>query len=308
LAVIALCYKDARGLHQGTRFVGPSGLPLPSFAAMRTRRGSPDFPRMAAAEPPTLDRRGALATTGAALAALLVGPRAAPAEVRGENAALLNAGEQKINSFLRNSGHPPLKVPSGLAPLALYVGQAQPANVDGAKSRARAFTSTLLVAFVYPSGWKAEAPTITSNGEAGKIAANDYLRGDTAAFAAVPLPPGKDLKAVAGDKAVFGDLISAQIAKDQFDEVKVAKVVPVTREDGVSSAQVDFTYTLRTDSGLTIGRRGVASVQVIDGALVGLVVATKTDRFKKLETVIRQCTDSLRVYKVVLTEPEEDDV
>lgn len=262
---------------------------------------------MAAAEPPTLDRRGALAT-GAALAALLVAPQVAPAEVRGENAALLNAGEQKINSFLKNSGHPPLKVPKGLSPLALYVGQAQPAMIDGMKSKSRAFTSTLLVAFVYPSNWQAEAPTITSNGEAGKIAANDYLRGDSAFFAAVPLPPGKDLKGAASDKAVFGDLVGAQIAKDQFDDVKVAKVVPLTTEDGVPSAIVDFTYTLRTDSGLTIGRRGVASVQVIDNALVGLVVATKMDRFKKLETAIRQCTDSLRVYKVVLTEPEEEDV
>lgn len=262
---------------------------------------------MMAAEPPTLDRRSALAT-GAALAALLVGPQAAPAEVRGENAALLNAGEQKINSFLTNSGHPPLKVPRGLAPLALYVGQAQPANVDGAKVRARAFKSTLLVAFVYPSGWKAEAPTITPNGEAGKIAANDYLKGDTAAFAAVPLPPGKDLNTIASDKAVLGDLIGAQISSDQFEGVKVAKVVPVTAEDGTSSLQADFTYTLRTDSGLSIPRRGVASVQVADGAVVGLVVATKTDRFKKLETAIRQCTDSLRVYPVVLTEPQEDDV
>lgn len=64
-----------------------------------------------------------------------------------------------------------------------------------------------------------ETPTITENGEAGKIAANNYLKGDFADFVAVRMPPGKTLDNV--DKEFYKGFLSSQMTSDVFEDVKV---------------------------------------------------------------------------------------
>ena len=141
----------------------------------------------------SMPTRRSMLASAASLALLQQLPMAAHAEVRGANSALVNAGEKEVNKFLTNNGFPAMKVPGGLSPLALYIGLAPPANIDGSKTKERYFKSTLLVRFLYPSGWLVETPSITENGEAGKIAANNYLKGDAADFVSLPKPKGKKL-------------------------------------------------------------------------------------------------------------------
>ena len=72
--------------------------------------------------------------------------------------------------------------------------------------------SQLLVRFVYPSGWLVETPSITENGEAGNIGANNYIKGDSANFAALPLPKGETLETLAKNKEYFKGWLSSQMA------------------------------------------------------------------------------------------------
>jgi hypothetical protein len=123
--------------------------------------------------------------------------------------------------FLAARGFPPLPTINGLSPLVQYIGAAPPANIDGSKSKDRAFKSTLLVKFLYPSGWLVETPTITENGEAGKIAANNYLKGDFADFVAARMPAGKTLDTV--DKEFYKGFLSSQMTADVFEDVKVRR-------------------------------------------------------------------------------------
>lgn len=156
-------------------------------------------------------------------------------------------------AFLVQQGFPPLPVVNGLSPLVQYIGAAPPANIDGAKTKERAFTSTLLVKFLYPTGWLVETPTITENGEAGKIAANNYLKGDFADFVAVKLPAGKTLGTV--DKEYLKGFLSSQMTSDVFEDMKVKKVTRTKAPDGVDVAYIDFGYTLLTRAGFTVDRK-----------------------------------------------------
>merc|ERR1712087_894768 len=211
-----------------------------------------------------LSRRAAISTAAAfALAPALE----AHAEVKGANQGMPRS-ERDISAFLVGQGLPPLpSVPSGLSPLVQYIGTANPANIDGMKVKERGFSSTLLVRFFYPSGWLVETPTITENGEAGKIAANNYQKGDSADFVAVKLPEGKKLK-------------------------------PTVAADGTPIMLIDFTYTLLTRAGFSVDRKGVASAMLVNDSVCGVVLATTEQRFKELELNFRQCAESFRAYAV----------
>ena len=69
----------------------------------------------------------------------------------------------------------------------------------------------LLVRFLYPNGWLLETPTITENGEAGNIGANNYIKGDGCNFAALPVPKGKTLETLQKDKECFKGWLSSQM-------------------------------------------------------------------------------------------------
>jgi len=245
-----------------------------------------------------LSRRGVLTQATSALVAMPLAaqvPLAASADVRGANQGIAR-NEKDVNRLLASQGFPTLKVPSGMSPLIGYVGAASPANIDGSKSKERAFTSCLLVRFVYPSGWLAEYPNIDENGESGVIGANNYVKGDSCNFAAYPLEKDKKIGDVS--KETLKNLLIAQMSNDVFEDVKIKKAKAVTQDDGTEMALIDFTYTLLTRAGFTVIRQGLASATVTDNTLVGLVSATTEGRYKELEPLLRQSVASFRAYPV----------
>jgi hypothetical protein len=242
-----------------------------------------------------LSRRGALTQAAAALVAV---PLAAKADVRGVN-EFAPKGERDINNFLKTQGLPPLTVGKDLSALVGYIGTANPANIDGSKTKGRAFGGTLLVRFVYPSGWLPQTPSITENGEAGNLGANNYIKGDSANFAAIPLPKGGSIADVSKD--LIKELLIAQMSNDVYEDVKVKKLKQVTQADGTETAVVDFTYTLLTRAGFTVNRKGVAGCMVAADCVVGIVTATTEERYKNLEPLLRASADSFRAYPVKAT-------
>jgi len=240
-----------------------------------------------------LTRRDVLGGAAAVAAGV---PGAATAEVRGVNADLMGMGTKEANKYLQDRGFPAMSVPSGFAPLVEYVGAESPANIDGQKVRERAFDSTLLVRFVYPSGWLKDSPTVTENGESGTAAANNFQKGDSVTFASSELPKGKDLQSL--KKEYFQGFISNQMSSDVYEDVKVSKLRPKTQADGTEMVLFDFTYTLLTRAGFTVNRRGVGSAMTVKDAVVGVVGATTTLRFKELKDQLEGTADSFRAYAV----------
>jgi hypothetical protein len=183
-----------------------------------------------------------------------------------------------------------------MQPLLAFIGTAPPANIDGLKAKERPFTSPLLVRMLYPSGWLVSTPNITENGEAGNIGANNFVKGDSANFAALPLPKGEDLSTLSKD--YYKGWLSSQMTSDVFEDVKVKKVRTVKQADGTELALIDFGYSLITRAGFTVNRQGVAGATVADNAVVGVVTATTTLRYKELAEQLLMTADSFRAYPV----------
>jgi hypothetical protein len=78
----------------------------------------------------------------------------------------------------------------------------------------------------------------------------------------------------------------------------VKKTNPVTQPDGTEMVIFDFAYTLNTRAGFQVPRRGVAGAQIADGAVVGVVLATTSQRFKDLADTFNKCAESFRADKV----------
>ena len=232
-----------------------------------------------------------LALNGSPLAALAING----ADVKGLNQDVPR-NEKEINKLLSSYGLAKLPIPGGFSPLLGYIGTAPPANIDGLKSRDRAFKSTLLVRFVFPNGWLVEVPSIDENGEAGNIGANNYGKGDSANFVAVPLPSGETLGSLKKD--FFKGFLSNQMSNDVYEDVKIKKIRPVTQSDGTEMLKLDFSYTLLTRAGFTVNRKGVAAALVADNAVVGLVTATVETREKEMKEKLETMADSFRANAV----------
>jgi len=244
-----------------------------------------------------LDRRAFLAQGGAAAAALALAPLAASADVKGAN-QFMPKNEKDVNKLLTKMGFAAMPVPGGFSPLVQYIGTAQPANIDGQKTRERAFSSTLLVRFLFPSGWLVESPSITENGEAGNIAAGQYLKGDACTFSALPLPEKATLETLSKDKEFFKNWLVSQMSLDVYEDVKVRKIRPVTQPDGTEMLKIDFGYTLLTRAGFTVLRKGTAAATITNNAVVGIVSATTELRYKELSPQFETMADSFRAYVV----------
>jgi hypothetical protein len=240
-----------------------------------------------------LTRRDALGGAAAVAAGI---PAAASAEVAGVNRELLSMGSKEADKYLKDRGFPALNAPSGFSPLVEYIGTESPANIDGQKVKVRAFDSTLLVRWAYPFGWLKESPTITENGEAGNAGANNFQNGDSSTFASLPLPRGKDLQSLGKD--FYQGFIANQMSSDVYEDVKVSKLRPQTQADGTEMVLFDFTYTLLTRAGFTVNRRGVGSAMIAADAVVGVVAATTTLRYKELKPKLETIADTFRAYAV----------
>lgn len=122
------------------------------------------------------------------------------------------------------------------------------------------------------------------------------MKGDSANFAALPLP--KDQKLSTLGKEYFKGWLSSQMASDVYEDVKIKKIRPVTQADGTEMLKIDFTYTLLTRAGFTVLRQGIASAVVASDAVVGLTCATTTLRYKELAEKLETTADSFRAYAV----------
>jgi hypothetical protein len=240
-------------------------------------------------------RRGVLAGTAALVAAPLLSPLAAHADVYGANSQL-PTNLNDINKYLKELGFPAMKGANGLTPLIEYAGTGPPANIDGNKVRERKFDGVLLVRFLYPNGWLVSRPDTTENGEAGTIGANNFQKGDSEIFTSMPLPQGKALKDMKND--FYKDLITSQMTSDVYEDVKPKKIVVSTTEGGTEIFTFDFTYTLLTRAGFTVNRFGIATAQQVGNSAVALVCATTTLRYKEVEPLFRESINSFRVYPV----------
>lgn len=260
------------------------GAPAPIVPAVSSPQPSP----VATAASRRVLLQGALGATVAALAEV---PLPAVADVRGANQGL-PTNERDVNKYLANLGLSPLKVPGGFNPLIQYIGTAPPANIDGQKVKARPFRDSMLVRFVYPSGWIVETPSIDENGEAGNIGANNYIKGDSCNFAALSLPSGETLSSLKKD--FFTAWLSSQMSSDVYEDIKIKKIKPMTQADGTESVKFEFTYTLLTRAGFTVLRSGIATALVSNDAVVGVVAATTQLRYKEQMGNLDIICDSFR--------------
>ena len=256
--------------------VSPSHTPPPSAAAA------------------ALSRRAAV--SAAAVLALAGHSNPAHADVKGANEGIPR-GERDISDYLARMGLPRLpKSPDGCSPLIEYVGFAPPANIDGQKTKNRAYSTPLLVRFFFPNGWLVEYPSLTDNGEAGKVAAQNYQKGDSADLVSAKLPGGANVAEL--DKGFYKTLLTSQMSNDVYEDMKIKKVRPLSTADGAQLAIIDFTYTLNTRAGFAIGRKGVAAATAVSGAAVAISFTTTETRYKGLEDQFRNCADSFRAYAV----------
>eukprot|EP01041_Mallomonas_annulata_P011689 gene11689-24475_t len=93
---------------------------------------------------------------------------------------------ETANSKLGDYNLPPiLFVPPGFNPIVSEYGR------GNAKS---AISNPIIVQFCAPQAWIVEKTTVNNNGESGKIAANDYVKGDSAFMFVTPLPSGSKLE------------------------------------------------------------------------------------------------------------------
>jgi len=88
------------------------------------------------------------------------------------------------------------------------------------------------------------------------------------------------------------------MSNDVYEDVKVKKIRPVTQPDGTEMLKVDFSYTLLTRAGFTVLRQGIASATIANDAVVGIVSATTTLRYKELSAQFETMADSFRAYQV----------
>lgn len=216
------------------------------------------------------------------LAALSLFLKAKPALAFG---ALENAN-QKLNDY----GLPPIIfVPSGFSPIVSEYGR------GNSKEK---MENPILVQFAHPSLWVVATTSVNTNGEAGTVSANDYIKGDSAFLYTMPLN-GEKLSV--DNKAIISKFIEKSLSQkgDPLESFKVG--TPRLGPTGVNGQQyilADISYALNTEAGFLIGRKGVVSVCNVGNQLQGLVSVTTDKRWKTLEPSIRNIADSFRVYKL----------
>lgn len=98
--------------------------------------------------------------------------------------------------------------------------------------------------FLFPSGWLVETPTITENGEAGNIGANNFIKGDGCNFAALPVPKGQSYESLTKNKEFFKGWLTSQMRCVRPEHPpaaehvrRAARVVPRWRRAAAGASQ-----------------------------------------------------------------------
>jgi len=199
--------------------------------------------------------------------------------------ALENAN-QKLSTY----GLPPIIfIPNGLSPIVSEYGRGN--------SREK-MENPILVQFCHPSLWVVATTSVNTNGEAGTVSANDYIKGDSAFLFTMPLK-GETLSV--DNKALISKFIIKSLSQkgDPLESfiVGTPRLGPV----GVNGQQyilADISYSLNTEAGFLIARKGVVSVCSVGPQMQGLISVTTGKRWKTLENSLRDVADSFRVYKL----------
>jgi len=196
------------------------------------------------------------------------------------------------NTRLSNFGLPPIVfVPPGFTPLVSVIGRG---------SAKEAMTNPVVVQFAHPGLWVEATTTINNNGEAGTISANDYIKGDSAFYYTLP----SSEKVTVDNKALIQKFILKSLTQkgDVLDSFKVDKITQGSKGiNGQEYIIADISYTLNTEAGFFIDRKGYVSLTSVGNYIQGLVCVTTKTRFngkKDLGVTLRDIADSFRVYKL----------
>lgn len=197
------------------------------------------------------------------------------------------------NAKLAGYGLPPIIfVPPGFSPVTSEYGRG---NVKDGYSN----SNPILIQFAKPALWVEEKTSINNNGEAGKVSANDYIKGDSAFFFNQKL--AGDAKLDESNKKLVQEFILKSLSQkgDPVEGLKVGQVrTGPLGVDGTKYYLVDVTYQLNTEAGFLIGRKGVVALTSVGDYMQGLVAVTTDKRWKTMEPKIRDIADSFRVYKL----------
>ena len=201
---------------------------------------------------------------------------------------------EEVNVKLADYGLPPmLFVPPGFAPVVSEFGRGNAKDVIP--------KNPIVVQFSAPKLWVVEKTTVNNNGESGKIAANDYIKGDSAYLFIVPLSEAGGAKLSIDSKQLYQKiLLKATNQKGDVTEAfKINQIKPgVVGVDGQNYFIVDFEYKINTEAGFLISRKGVASLTSVGSDIQALISVTTDKRYKTLEENIRDIAASFRVYKL----------
>lgn len=158
----------------------------------------------------------------------------------------------------------------------------------------------VVVQFCHPSKWIQERVSVNNNGESGKVAANDYIKGDSAFMYVSPLSQGQKVDAEA--KQLIGSILLKSVTQkgDVSEAFKVNKITPgpPAQKGEQSYFLVDFSYKINTEAGFLISRKGVASITSLGPNAYALVALTTDLRYKTMETALRDISYSFRVNKL----------
>lgn len=158
----------------------------------------------------------------------------------------------------------------------------------------------VVVQFCHPGNWIQERIAVNNNGESGKVAANDYIKGDSAFMYVSPLTQGQKVDADA--KQLIASLLLKSVTQkgDIAESFKVNKITPgpPSQKGGQSYLLVDFSYKINTEAGFLISRKGVASVTGLGQNAYAMIAVTTDQRYKTMEGALRDISYSFRVNKL----------
>ena len=203
-----------------------------------------------------------------------------------------NAGKQdEANAKLAAYGLPPiLFVPPGFTPLVSEFGRG---NIR------EAMTNPIIVQFSHPGLWIESLTTVNTNGEAGTVSANDYIKGDSAFFFNQPMKAGETLSEAS--KELVTNFIKKSLSQ-KGDPLETFKVVALKKgpvgADGQPYYIADIAYTLNTEAGFLIGRKGVVSLTNVGPFMQALICVATDKRYKNNEGDLRDIANSFRIYKL----------
>jgi len=140
---------------------------------------------------------------------------------------------------------------------------------------------------------------VNANGEAGKIAANDYVRGDSAFMFLYTLQG--DEKVDVSAKPLFQKILLKSISQkgDNSEGFRVNKIEAGSPGlNGQTYVVVDFEYKINTEAGFLVSRKGVAAFTSVGPDVQTLVSVTTDKRYKELGEALHDIARSFRVNKL----------